>query len=129
MKELKEVYKAPTEEAALNNLDKLDENWGSKYILAIKSWRKNWDNLATFFKYPEEIRTIIYTTNAVEAVHRQFRKVTKSRSLFPNDDALKKMLYLAYRDLSKKWTMPIRNWPVVLSNFSIYFEDRFDDFN
>jgi len=128
MKELKEVYKAPTEEAALNNLDKLEANWENKYTLAIKSWRKNWDNLATFFKYPQEIRTIIYTTNAVEAVHRQFRKVTKSRSLFPNDDALKKMLYLAYRDLSKKWTMPIRNWPVVLSNFSIYFEDRFDDF-
>lgn len=128
MKELKEVYKAPTEDAALINLDTLEENWGSKYSLAIRSWRNNWDNLATFFKYPQEIRTIIYTTNAVEAVHRQFRKVTKSRSLFPNDDALKKMLYLAYRDLSKKWTMPIRNWALVLSNFSIYFKDRFNDF-
>ena len=128
MKELKEVYKAPTEDAALLNLDQLEENWSKKYTLAIKSWRNNWDNLATFFKYPEEIRTIIYTTNAVEALHRQFRKVTKSRSLFPNDDALKKMLYLAYRDLSKKWTMPIRNWAIVLSNFSIYFKDRFDDF-
>lgn len=125
MKELKEVYKAPTEEAALINLEQLELNWGKKYSLAIKSWRVNWDNLATFFKYPEEIRTVIYTTNAVEAVHRQFRKVTKSRTLFPNDDALKKMLYLAYRDLSKKWTMPIRNWAVVLSNFSIYFKDRF----
>lgn len=128
MKELKEVYKAPTEEAALINLDRLEESWGKKYSLAIKSWRNNWDNLATFFKYPQEIRTVIYTTNAVEALHRQFRKVTKSRSLFPNDDALKKMLYLAYRDLSKKWTMPIRNWALVLSNFSIYFKDRFDDF-
>lgn len=128
MKELKEVYKAPTEEAALINLDRLEETWGKKYSLAIKSWRINWDNLATFFKYPEEIRTVIYTTNAVEALHRQFRKVTKSRSLFPNDDALKKMLYLAYRDLSKKWTMPIRNWSLVLSNFSIYFKDRFDEF-
>lgn len=128
MKELKEVYKAPTEEAALINLDRLEETWGKKYSLAIKSWRINWDNLATFFKYPEEIRTVIYTTNAVEALHRQFRKVTKSRSLFPNDDALKKMLYLAYRDLSKKWTMPIRNWAIVLSNFSIYFKDRFDEF-
>lgn len=128
MKELKEVYKAPTEEAALMNLDQLELDWGKKYSLAIKSWRNNWDNLATFFKYPEEIRTVIYTTNAVEALHRQFRKVTKSRSLFPNDDALKKMLYLAYRDLSKKWTMPIRNWALVLSNFSIYFKDRFDEF-
>lgn len=128
MAELKEVYKAPTEEAALINLDRLEENWGKKYTLAIRSWRNNWNNLATFFKYPEEIRTAIYTTNAVEAVHRQFRKVTKNRALFPNDDALKKMLFLAYRDLSKKWTMPIKNWPVILSNFSIYFQDRFDDF-
>lgn len=129
MKELKEVYKAPTEEAALVNLDRLEETWGKKYSLAIKSWRNNWSNLATFFKYPEEIRTVIYTTNAVEALHRQFRKVTKSKSLFPNDDSLKKMLYLAYRDLSKKWTIPIRNWAIVLSNFSIYFKDRFDDFS
>ena len=129
MKQLKEVYKAPTEEAALLNLDILEENWGKKYSLAIKSWRNNWANLSTFFKYPEEIRTVIYTTNAVEAVHRQFRKVTKNRALFPNDDALKKMLFLAYRDLSKKWTMPIRNWALVLSNFSIYFEDRFDAFD
>lgn len=128
MAELKEVYKAPTEEAALINLDRLEENWGKKYTLAIRSWRNNWNNLATFFKYPEEIRTAIYTTNAVEAVHRQFRKVTKNRALFPNDDALKKMLFLAYRDLSKKWTMPIKNWAVILSNFSIYFQDRFDDF-
>ena len=128
MQELKEVYKASTEEAALLSLDRLEENWGNRYSLAIKSWRKNWVNLATYFKYPQEIRTIIYTTNAVEAVHRQFRKVTKNRALFPNDDALKKMLFLAYRDLSKKWTMPIRNWAIVLSNFSIYFQDRFDDF-
>lgn len=128
MKELKEVYKASTEEAALLNLDALAEKWGDKYSLAIKSWRNNWENLATFFKYPQEIRTVIYTTNAVEAVHRQFRKVTKPKSLFPNDDALKKMLFLAYRDLSKKWTMPIRNWAVVISHFSIYFKDRFDEF-
>lgn len=127
MNQLKEVYKAPTEDAALAKLDLLEDNWGKKYSLAIKSWRNNWDNLATFFKYPEEIRTIIYTTNSVEAVHRQFRKVTKNRSLFPNDDALKKMLFLAYRDLSKKWTMQIRNWAIVLSNFSIYFKDRFDE--
>ena len=127
MNELKEVYKAPTEEAALLNLDKLDKNWGKKYSLAIRSWRQNWNNLATFFKYPDEIRTVIYTTNSVEALHRQFRKVTKSKSLFPNDDALKKMLFLAYRDLSKKWTMPIQNWAIILSNFSIYFKERFDE--
>jgi transposase-like protein len=128
MKQLKPVYSAPTEEAALENLNILEENWSKKYSLALKSWKQNWDNLATFFKYPEEIRTVIYTTNAVEAVHRQFRKVTKAKSLFPNDDALKKMLYLAYRDLSKKWTMPIRNWSIVISNFSIMFEERLKPF-
>lgn len=128
MKQLKTVYSAPTEEAALENLRELEDKWSKKYSLALKSWRANWTNLSTFFKYPEEIRTVIYTTNAVEAVHRQFRKVTKARSLFPNDDALKKMLYLAYRDLSKKWTMPIRNWSIVLSNFSINFEERLESF-
>lgn len=128
MKQLKTVYSSPTEEAALENLELLEGTWSKKYSLALKSWRANWNNLATFFKYPEEIRTIIYTTNAVESVHRQFRKVTKARSLFPNDDALKKILYLAYRDLSKKWTMPIRNWSIVLSNFSIIFEQRLEPF-
>jgi len=128
MQELKDVYKAPTEEAALASLKQLEQNWAGKYSLAVKSWQNNWDNLSTFFKYPQEIRTIIYTTNAVEALHRQFRKVTKNRSLFPSEDALKKMLFLAYRDLSKKWTMPIQNWAIVLSNFSIYFEDRFNKF-
>lgn len=127
MQQLREVYKASTEQAAIDSLNKLEETWGNKYSLAIKSWKNNWVNLSTYFKYPEEIRTVIYTTNAVEALHRQFRKVTKSKSLFPNDDALKKILYLAYRDLSKKWTMPIRNWAVVISIFSIYFNDRLND--
>jgi putative transposase len=129
MQELKQVYKAPTEESALQNLDLLENKWGKKYSLSIKSWRQNWSNLSTYFKYPEEIRTVIYTTNAVEGLHRQFRKVTKSKSLFPNEEALKKMLFLAYKDLSKKWTMPIRNWAIVLSHFSIYFKDRFSYFN
>ncbi len=128
MKQHRPVYSAPTEEAALGSLKELDDRWSGKYSLALKSWRQNWDNLATFFKYPEEIRTIIYTTNAVEYVHRQFRKVTKARSLFPNDDALKKMFYLAYRELSKKWTMPIRNWAIIISNFSIIFEERLAPF-
>ena len=128
MKQLKTVYSAPTEEAALENLDILDETWGKKYSLALKSWKQNWEHLATFFKYPEEIRKVIYTTNVVEALHRQFRKVTKSRSLFPNDDALKKMLYLAYRDISKKWTMPIQNWSFVISQLSIMYEKRLEGF-
>ncbi|MGK9370178.1 IS256 family transposase [Melioribacter sp. Ez-97] len=127
MQELRKVYSAPTEEAALIALDKLEESWGKKYSLAIKTWRNNWTHASTFFKYPDEIRKIIYTTNAVEAVHRQFRKVTKTRSIFPNDDALKKMLFLAYRDLSKKWTVQIQNWAVVISHLSVIFEDQLKD--
>ena len=125
MKELRLVYSAPTEEAALIALDRLEENWGKKYSLSIRTWRQNWPHASTFFKYPEELRKIIYTTNAVEAVHRQFRKVTKAKSIFPNDDALKKMLFLAYRDISKKWTvMPVQNWTVALSHLSITFDER-----
>lgn len=128
MKDLKNVYSAPTEEVALLEIDKLEERWQKRYSLPVKSWRENWNNLSTYFEYPQEIRTIIYTTNAVEALHRQFRKVTKNRSLFPNDDALKKMLFLAYRDISKKWTMPIRNWSFVISQFSIIFQERLSPF-
>ena len=127
-KDLKQVYAAPTELAGLSQLDLAEEKWSKKYPLPFKSWRQNWNNIATFFKYPDEIRKVIYTTNAVEALHRQFRKVTKSKSLFPNDDALKKMLFLAYRDISKKWTMPIRNWPFIISNLSIVFNERFINF-
>ena len=125
MKDLKNVYKAPTEESALQQLDIVEENWGKKYPLAIKSWRNNWTNISVFFKYPEEIRKIIYTTNIVESLHRQFRKVTKNRSIFPHDDALKKMLYLAYMDLSKKWK-PVKDWGYSLSQLVIIFEERID---
>ena len=128
MQQLKTIYTAPTEEAALEKLTLLEETWGKKYSLALKSWKQNWPNLSTFFKYPQEIRTMIYTTNAVESVHRQFRKVTKARTLFPHDDALKKMLFLAYRDLSKKWANPTPNWAFVISQFSIIFDDRIGAF-
>ena len=128
MQQLKTIYTAPTEEAALEKLTLLEETWGKKYPLALKSWKQNWPNLSTFFKYPQEIRTMIYTTNAVESVHRQFRKVTKARTLFPHDDALKKMLFLAYRDLSKKWANPTPNWAFVISQFSIIFDDRIGAF-
>jgi len=128
MKDLKPVYQAPTEKAGLLALDKLEEKWGKKYPYPIKSWRENWNNLAVFFKYPEEIRRIIYTTNAVENLHRQFRKVTKNRALFPNDDALVKMIYLAYKDISKKWTLPVRDWAFIFSQFSIIFEERLKPF-
>ena len=128
MNDLKPVYKAPTEEAGLLALDKLEEKWGKKYPYPINSWRNNWNHLSVFFKYPEEIRTVIYTTNAVENLHRQFRKVTKNRALFPNDDALIKMIYLAYKDISKKWTMPIRDWAFIFSQFTITFDKRLKSF-
>lgn len=124
MKQLKTVYKAPSEKAALDALDELELTWGDKYPIVIKSWRTNWGNLSTFFKYPEAIRRIIYTTNAVEGLHRQFRKVTKNRSIFPNDEALQKMLYLASRDITKKWTMSVPNWSLAISQLSIMFEGR-----
>tara|TARA_B100001989_G_C24539333_1_gene466561 strand:+ start:122 stop:1348 length:1227 start_codon:yes stop_codon:yes gene_type:complete len=124
MKDLKPVYQAPTEEAGLLALDKLEEKWGDKYPFPIKSWRNNWNNLAVFFNYPPEIRKMIYTTNAVENLHRQFRKVTKNRSIFPSDDALTKMIFLAYRDISKKWKMTLPNWGLIISQLSIRFEIR-----
>jgi len=125
LQDLRKVYTSPTEEAALTELDNLETIWGRKYPLPIKTWRNNWGNASAFFKFPQEIRTIIYTTNAVEAVHRQFRKITKTKSLFPNDESLKKILFLVYRDLSKKWSlMPVKNWAIVLSHLSIIFEER-----
>jgi putative transposase len=128
MKDLRTVYNAPTEDAAIAQLEKLEQTWGKKYSLSIKIWKQNWVHASTFFKYPDEIRKIVYTTNAVEALHRQFRKVTKAKSIFPNDEALKKMLFLAYRDISKKWRiMPLQNWATVLSHLSIIFADRLND--
>ena len=128
MKDLKTVYTAPTEEAGLVQIDKLEEKWGKKYPYPINSWRNNWNNLAVFFKYPDEIRKVIYTTNAVENLHRKFRKVTKNRALFPNNDSLVKMLYLAYNDILKKWTMPISDWAFIFSQLSIIFEHRLKPF-
>ena len=128
IKELKLVYNSPTEENALYELDRLELKWEKKYPIVINSWRVNWPELSTFFQFPQEIRTIIYTTNAVEGLHRQFRKVTKSKSLFPNDEALTKMLFLAYKDISKKWRLPLKNWAFVISQFSIIFDKRLKPF-
>ena len=127
-KDLKTIYTAPTKDAALTELNNLEDKWGKKYPLPINSWKNNWDNLSTFFSYPEEIRRLIYTTNVVENLHRQFRKVTKNRAVFTNDDALIKMLYLAYRDISKKWTQPIRNWAFIISQLSIRFNKRLEKY-
>ena len=124
MKELKEVYQAPTEEAALEALDSLEGNWGKKYPTSIASWRNNWAQLSTYFKYPAEIRKLIYTTNSIENFNRQLRKVTKNRTIFPTDDALFKLLYLAMMDITKKWTGKSWDWGQTLDQLCIYFGDR-----
>ncbi len=98
-----------------------------KYPIVIKSWRKKWPNLSVYFKYPADIRRVIYTTNAIEAVHRQFRKLTKTKGAFPNENSLLKLLYMGIQNASKKWTMPLQNWNLTLSQLSIYFEGRLDD--
>ena len=114
-KDFKAVYKAPSEEAALEALYEVKDKWANQYPYALKSWETNWDVLSTFFKYPDEIRKIIYTTNIIEGLHRQFRKVTKSKSVFPSDAALEKMLYLATKNIMTKWTQRYRNWDMVLN--------------
>lgn len=123
-RDLKEVYKAPSEEIALNNLDKFESKWSKKYPSCVNSWRVNWPHLSTYFKYPIEVRTLIYTTNAMENFNRQLRKVTKSKSIFPTDAALTKSLYLAMVDATSKWTSRVRNWDYILNQLSIYFDDR-----
>jgi len=126
--DMKEIYTAPNEEAGLLALDKFEEKWGSKYSYAIKSWRDNWQNLSTFFKYPPEIRRIIYTTNLIENFNRRIRKVTKNKGSFPTDDSLIKILYLIVQDVSEKWTMPIRDWGVIINQLRIYFGERMDEY-
>lgn len=123
---LKRVYQAMNKEAAESALDELEKNWGDKYPIVIQSWRKKWDNLSVYFRYPEPIRKVIYTTNSIEAVHRQFRKLTKTKGGFPNDNSLLKLLYLGIQNASKKWTMPIQNWNLTLSQLAIFFEGRLD---
>ena len=124
MKDLKCVYQADTEELAVSALDDLEEKWGKKYPSSIASWRNNWPQISTYFKYPAEIRKVIYTTNAIENYNRQLRKVTKTRTIFPTDDALFKLLYLAMMDITKKWTGKAWNWGQTLDQFCIYFGDR-----
>lgn len=126
MKDLKPVYKAASEEIGFQNLELLESKWGKKYSIIIKSWYDNWENLSTFFKYPPEIRKIIYTTNTLEGFNRQLRKVTKTKSVFPNDEALKKSLYLGTMDILKKWTMLVANWGQVVAQFAILFEGRLE---
>jgi len=126
MKDLKKVYRAISKEEAETELDLLEEKWGKKYPIVIKSWRNKWDNLSNYFKYPEQIRKVMYTTNIIESVHRQFRKLTKTKGAFPNENSLLKLLYMGIQNAEKKWTMPIRNWNLTLSQLAIFFEGRLD---
>lgn len=124
MADLKRVYAAVDEQAALNELDRFEALWGKKYPKIGRSWRENWAGLSTYFKYPGEIRRIIYTTNAIEGFNRQLRKVTKAKPIFPTDDSLLKMLYLATMDITKKWTGRRQDWGVIHSQLEIFFADR-----
>ena len=124
MADLKKVYAAIDEPTALSELENFDEKWGNKYPKIAISWRDNWANLSTYFKYPQEIRTLIYTTNAIEGFNRQLRKVTKNKGIFPTDDRLIKMLYLAMMDITKKWTGKRREWGQIHSQLEIFFADR-----
>ena len=124
MKDLKIVYQAPNKDQAEDGLIKLEEIWGKKYPIVIKSWNNNWDKLSTYFQYDEYVRKLIYTTNAVEGFHRQVRKVTKTKGAFPNDMALMKLVYLTVENISKKWTQPVQNWGLTVQQLSIKFGDR-----
>ena len=124
MKDLKQVYAAVDEQAALSALEDFDGKWSTKYPKIATSWREKWANLSTYFKYPDEVRKLIYTTNAIEGFNRQLRKVTKSKSVFPTDDSLLKMLYLAMVDITKKWTGRRQDWGLIHSQLEIYFADR-----
>lgn len=124
MADLKAVYAAVDESAALDALDTFAEHWDKKYPKISQSWRNNWANLSTYFKFPQELRRLIYTTNTIEGFNRQLRKVTKSKSVFPTDDSLFKMLYLAMIDITKKWTGRKQDWSMIHAQLAIYFEDR-----
>lgn len=128
MADLKCVYKAATLNAAEIALDELEAKWGDKYPMVIKSWRSKWPTLSAYFKYPDYVRTAIYTTNAVEAVHRQFRKLTKTKGGFANENSLLKLLYAGMLKASERWTHPVQNWNLTLSQLTIHFPERLDDY-
>ena len=122
--DLKTVYAAATVDEAAMRLNEFDDKWGADYPTIVKSWRSNWARITPFFDYPPDIRKVIYTTNAIESVNMSLRKITKNRGSFPNDDALLKLFYLALANISKKWTMPLRDWKAALTRFTIQFEER-----
>ena len=126
MNDLKPVYQAVSKEAAEDALLALDEKWGKLYPIVLQSWNNKWENLSVYFKYPPEIRKVIYTTNIIESVHRQFRKLTKTKGAFPNENSLLKLLYMGIQNATKKWNMPMWNWNLTLSQLAIFFEGRLD---
>ena len=126
--DFKAVYKAPTEELALSELETVKEIWGKKYPYAIANWEQNWEVVRPFFGFNEDIRRIMYTTNIIEGVNRQFRKVTKAKSSFPSDNSLEKMLYLASQNVKKRWTQRYRNWDLVLSQLMLLYPERLNEY-
>jgi transposase-like protein len=122
--DMKSIYNAPTKQAAEAALNDFSDVWNDKYSYAIKSWRENWEDLTAFFEFPLEIRKIIYTTNLIENLNGKIRKYTKNKLSFPTDEAVVKSVYLAVREVTKKWSMPIRNWGIVLNQFLTIFEKR-----
>lgn len=123
--ELKTIYQAPTREAAETKLLELAENWSTRYPMAVRSWENAWEDLATMFDYPAEIRRLIYTTNSSEGYNRQLRKVTKTKGAFPTDQAVRKLLFLANREITRKWTAPVANWARIRNQLAIRFAERF----
>ncbi len=126
MKDLKTVYGAVSKEAAEAELQNLEDKWGERYPIVIKSWRDKWEDLTGYFQFTPEIRRLIYTTNAVEGYHRQLRKVTKNKGVFPHDTALEKLIYLAYRNIRRKWNSPLQNWALISQQLAIKFGDRYE---
>jgi len=124
MKDLKTVYQAETKDLAELNLLRLDEKWGAKYPMVLKSWQTNWENLSSYFKYSPEVRRLIYTTNSIEGLHRQIRKFTKTKGAFTSENALFKLVFSAINYASRKWSQPIHNWGVTISQLDIFFPDR-----
>jgi len=124
MADLKAIYQASSEDDALYHLEEFKDKWSSKYPQIAKSWEDNWATLSAYFKYPSEVRRLIYTTNAVEGFHRMLRKYTKTKTVFPSDDSLKKSIFLSIQEISKKWSMPIRDWGIIMGQLSIFFEER-----
>ena len=124
IRDLKPVYRAESKELAELRLLELEEKWGKKYPKVLESWQRNWDKLSTYFKYTDQVRRLIYTTNTIEGFHRQVRKVTKTKGAFPSDMALLKLIYLSYQNISKKWVMPLANWSQTAQQLAIWFGER-----